>query len=87
MNLLSANALWLLRIGLASVFVYHGVLKFLNLQGFTEMLPISYIEVVLVALAETAGGLLVLVGGFGGDARFDFAARLAESNFRPCLSS
>ncbi len=48
-------------IALASVFIYHGLLKFLNLEGFTQMLPISYLEVVLVAAAETGGGLLVLL--------------------------
>ncbi len=67
MKFLTANAHWLLRIALASVFIYHGVLKFQNLEGFAQMLPISYLQVVLVALAETGGGLLVLVGGVGRD--------------------
>lgn len=58
------NAHWLLRIGLVSVFLYHGLLKFSNLQGFADMLPISYFEVVLVALAEVGGSLLLLLGGF-----------------------
>ncbi|MCH7834409.1 MAG: DoxX family membrane protein, partial [Proteobacteria bacterium] len=49
MNFLTANAHWFLRIALASVFIFHGVLKFLNLEGFAQMLPISYLEVVLVA--------------------------------------
>ena len=64
MNNLTSNAHWLLRVALASVFVFHGVLKFMNLEGFAQMLPISYSQVVLVALAETVGGLLVLLGGF-----------------------
>jgi uncharacterized membrane protein YphA (DoxX/SURF4 family) len=50
MKLLTSNAHWLLRIALASVFVYHGVLKFQNLEGFataevkntqTDQLPTS----------------------------------------------
>jgi putative oxidoreductase len=62
MTFLTTNAHWLLRIALASVFVFHGMLKFMNLEAFAQMLPISYTQVVLVALAETAGGLLVLLG-------------------------
>jgi uncharacterized membrane protein YphA (DoxX/SURF4 family) len=44
----TANAHWLLRIGVVSVFLYHGILKFSNLEGFATMLPISYTEVVFV---------------------------------------
>lgn len=61
---LTLNAHWLLRASLVSVFLYHGVLKLMNLQGFADMLPISYTEVVLVALAEVGGSLLILLGGF-----------------------
>ncbi len=79
MNFINSNAHWLLRIALASVFLYHGVLKFMNLEGFAQMLPISYTEVVLVALAETVGGLLVLVGGFSSDRLFDLATRIGAA--------
>lgn len=79
MNYLSQNSHWLLRIALASVFVYHGVLKLMNLEGFAQMLPISYLQVVLVALAETAGGLLVLAGGFSGDRISDLATRVGAA--------
>ncbi len=79
MNFLTKNAHWLLRIALASVFVYHGALKFLNLEGFAQMLPISYLEVVLVAAAETGGGLLVLLGGFRSDAISDLATRIGAA--------
>ncbi|MGI9235625.1 MAG: DoxX family protein [Woeseiaceae bacterium] len=79
MNLLISNAHWLLRVALASVLVFHGVLKLMNLEGFAQMLPISYTEVVLVALAETGGGLLVLLGGFRNDAIFDLATRLGAA--------
>ena len=79
MNFLTNNAHWLLRIALASVFVYHGALKFLNLEGFAQMLPISYLEVVLVAAAETGGGLLVLLGGFRKDAISDLATRVGAA--------
>ena len=79
MNFLNQNAHWLLRIALASVFVYHEVLKLLNLEGFAQMLPVSYLQVVLVALAETGGGLLVLLGGFRDDAISDLATRIGAA--------
>jgi putative oxidoreductase len=79
MNFLTTNAHWLLRIALAGVFVYHGALKLLNLEGFAQMLPISYLQVVLVALAETGGGLLVLVGGFRNGRVSDLATRIGAA--------
>jgi len=79
MKLLTTNAHWLLRIALASVFVFHGVLKLMNLEGFAQMLPISYAEVVLVALAETVGGLLVLLGGLNSGRLFDLATRIGAA--------
>jgi putative oxidoreductase len=79
MKVITANAHWLLRIALASVFVYHGVLKFLELEAFAQMLPISYFQVVLVALAETVGGLLVVLGGFRNDAISDLATRVGAA--------
>ena len=85
MNFLTNNAHWLLRIALASVLVFHGVLKFTNLEGFAQMLPISYLQVVLVALAETGGGLLILLGGLGSDRYFDLATRLGAAMNVPVL--
>jgi len=69
----------LLRAALASVLIFHGVLKFTNLQGFAQMLPISYLQVVLVALAEAGGGLLILLGGFGSDQLSDLATRIGAA--------
>jgi putative oxidoreductase len=85
MTFLNKNAHWLLRIALASVFIYHGILKFLNLEGFAQMLPISYLQVVLVALAETGGGLLVLVGGFRADRISDLATRVGAAMNIPVM--
>ena len=73
---ISFNAHWLLRIAIASVFLFHGLLKFANLEGFAAMLPISYTEVVLVAFAETGGALLLILGGFGDSRLFDMATRI-----------
>ncbi|MEM9334416.1 MAG: DoxX family protein [Pseudomonadota bacterium] len=77
-NQLSNNAHWLLRLAIASVFVYHGVLKFANLEGFAQMLPISYLEVVLVAFANI-GSALVLLGGFRNDRLSDLATRVGAA--------
>ena len=79
MKYLTTNAHWFLRIALASVFVYHGLLKFMNLEGFAQMLPISCLEVVLVAAAETVGGLLVLIGGISHSNLADLATRVGAA--------
>ncbi len=79
MNILTQHAHWSLRLALASVFIYHGMMKFLNLEATAQMLPISFLQVVLVALAETAGGLLVLLGGFGKDGLSDLATRVGAA--------
>ena len=85
MNFLTNNAHWLLRIALASVLVFHGVLKLMNLEAFAQMLPSSYLQVVLVALAETGGGLLLLIGGLRNDALFDLATRVGAALNIPVL--
>lgn len=77
-NKLSANAHWLLRIGIVSVFLYHGILKFSNLEGFATMLPISYTEVVFVALANI-GSVLVILGGFRNDVLSDLFTRIGAA--------
>jgi len=79
MKFITSNAHWLLRIALASVLVFHGALKLTNLEGFAQMLPISYLQVVLVALAEAGGGLLILVGGFRDDPLSDLATRVGAA--------
>ena len=79
MKFLTTNSHWLLRIALASVLIFHGLLKFTNLEGFAQMLPISYLEVVLVALAESGGGLLILLGGFGAGRISDLATRIGAA--------
>lgn len=85
MKFLTNNAHWLIRIALASVLVFHGALKLTNLEGFAAMLPISYSQVVLVALAETGGGLLVLIGGLRNDGIFDIATRVGAALNIPVL--
>ena len=77
-NVLTSNAHWLLRIGVVSVFLYHGILKFSNLQGFATMLPISYLEVVFVALANV-GSVLLILGGFRNNRVSDLLTRFGAA--------
>jgi len=75
---ITANAHWLLRLSVVSVFLYHGILKFSNLEGFATMLPISYTQVVFVALANI-GSVLVILGGFRNDSLSDLATRIGAA--------
>lgn len=59
------NAHWLLRLALASVFLYHGLGKVANLAGFAEMMALPVLIAGLVTFAEIAGGLGILIGGLG----------------------
>ena len=66
LNALAPYAHWLLRVALASVFLFHGLGKFLDLAGTAQMMggmPMA----VLAAVMETGGGVLILAGGFGND--------------------
>ena len=75
---ITANAHWLLRLSVVSVCLYHGILKFSNLEGFATMLPISYTQVVFVALANI-GSVLVILGGFRNDSLSDLATRIGAA--------
>jgi putative oxidoreductase len=65
MNALHDNAHWLLRIALASVFLFHGFGKVVNVSGFAEMMGLPVLLAGLVTFAEVAGGLGIIIGGFG----------------------
>ena len=64
MNALQNNAHWLLRIALASVFLFHGFGKVTNVAGFAEMMGLPLLVAGLVTFAEVAGGLGIIIGGF-----------------------
>ncbi len=64
---LKPYAHWLLRIALASVFVYHGFGKVMNLSGFAEMAELPMPVAALVTFAELAGGVGIIVGAFTND--------------------
>ena len=59
------NAHWLLRLGLASVFLFHGFGKLFDVTGFAEMMGLSFTVAALVTFAEIAAGIGIIVGGFG----------------------
>ena len=58
---------WLLRIAIASVFVYHGIAKFPVLEPLSSMLGLSVGVMLIVAILEIIAGLLVLAGGASKD--------------------
>jgi len=66
-NAFVPHAHWFLRVGLASVFLYHGFTKFPVLGNLAEMMGMPVAMVGLLAAMEVAGGALILVGGFGKD--------------------
>ena len=67
MKTLSQHSHWLLRLAIASVFIYHGLDKFTKLDGMAAMMNMPVTVLILVALAETAGGVLLVLGGFSKD--------------------
>lgn len=60
---LAPHAHWLLRIGLASVFLYHGPGKFADLEGLAAQMSMPVFMVALLAVMESLGGVLILAGG------------------------
>jgi putative oxidoreductase len=61
---LRPHAHWALRLALASVFIYHGAQKLGGVEGFAQMMNLSYATALAVALAEFVGGILIVAGGF-----------------------
>ncbi len=78
---LKPHAHWLLRIGLAGVFIFHGIGKVMNLGGFSEMMGLPLAVAALVTLAELAGGVGIIVGAF----TKDLITRLAGLALAPVL--
>ena len=54
---------WLLRIVLASVFVYHGIGKLPDVAGFAQILDMPVVVAWLVTFAEISVGVGIIVGG------------------------
>ena len=64
---LKPHAHWLLRIGLAGVFLFHGLYKVINFAGFSQMMGLPTSVAALVTFAELAGGVGIIVGAFTND--------------------
>ncbi len=75
------HAHWLLRIGLAGVFLFHGFGKVMDLGGFAQMMGMSTPVAALVTFAEVAGGVGIIVGAFTND----LITRLAGLAMAPVL--
>ncbi len=75
------NAHWLLRVALASVFLFHGFGKVPNISGFAQMMDLPFVVAALVTFAEVAAGIGILAGGF----RSELVTRLAALAMIPVL--
>jgi putative oxidoreductase len=85
LNQLAPYAHWFLRLTIASVFIFHGVLKFMDLEGFSQMLDVSVPVMAMVALAEGLGGGLVLLGGLSRDQKSDLMTRVGALVLIPVM--
>ncbi|PWE18684.1 hypothetical protein DDZ18_03580 [Marinicauda salina] len=81
----AGRAHWLLRVALASVFVFHGAQKFADLEGGAAMMGLPMLVWALVGLAELAGGLGVLAGGLVAGRLGDLATRLGGLAIIPVM--
>jgi len=82
---LAPHAHWLLRVALASVFIFHGISKFAGGLTPPPMLDLSAAVWGLVAFAELAGGVLILAGGAIKDRLGDLATRAAGLAIVPVM--
>ena len=67
LSFLAPYAHWFLRLAIAAVFLYHGLTKFGNLEGVAGMIGFPVWLTVILALAESFGGVLILAGGVAQD--------------------
>ena len=85
LNQLAPYAHWFIRLTISSVFIFHGVLKFMDLEGFSQMLNLSVPVMTMVALAEGLGGGLVLLGGLSRDQKSDLMTRVGALMLIPVM--
>lgn len=77
----SHHSHWALRLSLAGVFLYHGIGKFMMLESFSEMMGLPIIVALLVALVESVGGVMVIVGA----KMADWVTRVGAAMFIPVM--
>lgn len=84
---LSTHADWLLRAGLASVFLFHGLQKFfvMGIGGFAGMMGLPVAAAALVALAEVLAGAGILAGATVRGRLGDLATRLSGVAIIPVM--
>ncbi len=84
---LANNAHWLLRAGLASVFLFHGLQKFLvmGIAGFAGMMGLPLAVAFLVAAAEVLAGAGILAGSAVRGPIGDLATRLSGLAIAPVM--
>ncbi len=63
----SNHAHWLVRIALASIFLYHGLGKFPQAPMMAKMMNMPVFMIYLLGMMETLAALLLIVGGLGKD--------------------
>lgn len=77
---------WVLRIGFASVFLFHGVEKFvMGIGGFAAMMNLPVTVAFLVALAEVLAGVGIIAGATVRNRFGDILTRLAGLAAAPVL--
>ncbi len=81
LNFLKPHAHWLLRVALAGVFLYHGLYKVMNFEGFSQMMGLPTSVAAVVTFAELAGGAGIIVGALTND----LITRLAGLAMAPIL--
>ncbi|MDZ7749113.1 MAG: DoxX family protein [Halofilum sp. (in: g-proteobacteria)] len=84
---LAGHAHWLLRAGLASVFLFHGLQKFLvmGIGGFAGMMGLPVAIAALVALAEVLAGAGILAGATVRGPLGDLVTRLSGLAIAPVM--
>ncbi|MFO7543880.1 MAG: DoxX family protein [Trueperaceae bacterium] len=60
---LAAHAHWLPRIGIASIFLFHGITKFPQAAELSQMMNMPAALIVMLGMMEIVGGALILAGG------------------------
>lgn len=61
---ITENGHWLIRVSLASIFIYHGLVKFPMAEMMAEGMGMPIFMVYMLALVETLGGIFIILGAF-----------------------
>ena len=84
---MAPHAHWLLRVSLASVFLFHGLQKFLvsGIEGFAGMVGLPLAIAATVALAEVLGGAGIIAGATIRGRLGDLVTRLSGLAIAPVM--